>query len=427
MPPPRKQPGSEPNLPMFGEPAPAAPPAAPARKVLSVSQLNRIVRDAVESAAGPVWVAGEVSNFRPYASGHAYFSLKDEHSLVSAVLWRSAAARLRFAPADGMSVLALGRPGVYEPRGQYQFVVERLEPRGVGALELAFRQMCDKLRAEGLFDPARKRRLPLLPRRIALVTSPSGAAVQDMLQVIRRRCPRMHVIVFPVRVQGEGAADEIARGVDAVNRLSRRFGGIDVMIVGRGGGSAEDLWAFNEECVARAIYRSAIPVVSAVGHETDVSVADLVADVRALTPTEAAERTVPVLAELEAGLDEARRRLIAALSARAASARAAVESLARRRAFAEPRTALRSAGQRLDEAGEALHAAVARRLSAGQDEVAAAAGRLEALSPLKVLARGYALVQKAADGSLVRRPADVSPGDRLRIRLADGEIPAEAT
>jgi exodeoxyribonuclease VII large subunit len=425
-------------LPLFGSadavgsappvPAEPAPPPEPVIPTVSVSEFTRRVKQAVEEAVPLAWVEGEISNFKPAPSGHVYFSLKDSGAVVSAVMWRSAASRLKFAPREGMAVMALGRASVYEPRGQFQLYVERLEPVGVGALELAFRQLCEKLRAEGLFDPARKRHPPLLPRRVALVTSPTGAAVRDMLRVFERRCPVVHVLIYPVKVQGEGAAAEIVAALDRINAQADRLGGLDAIIVGRGGGSVEDLWAFNEEAVARAIHRSAVPVVSAVGHEVDVTVADLVADLRAATPTAAVEMITPSLADLLARLDECRSRLAAALSGRAAAARRALEALARRRVFALPAAGLglERRRQSLDELSDALDSAAETAVSARRDRLAALAGRLEALSPLRVLSRGYSLTQRAADGSVVRKPSDVSPGDRLRIRLAEGEISARA-
>ncbi|HXG04019.1 MAG TPA: exodeoxyribonuclease VII large subunit, partial [Candidatus Binatia bacterium] len=255
------------------------------RAVLTVTQLTEQLRRTVEERFPAVWVEGEISNFRLYGSGHAYFTLKDEGAQLRAVMFRTRTRRLRFEPTDGLHVLAFGALEVYPQRGEYQLVVELLEPRGVGALQLAFEQLKQRLGAEGLFDAGRKRPLPRFPRRIGLVTSPDGAALRDMLRIIGRRFAGLSIVLAPCRVQGEGAAEEIAQGLADLNRL----GGVDVIIVGRGGGSLEDLWAFNEEVVARAIAASKVPVISAVGHEVDVTIADFVADVRAPTPSAAAE------------------------------------------------------------------------------------------------------------------------------------------
>src|SRR5437867_3235119 len=283
---------------LFDEAAPP-PPGAPGRPredhpVLTVSELNALARGLLEEGLGTVWVEGEISNLRRYPSGHTYFTLKDAESQVAAVLFRGNAAALRFRPGDGLKVLARGRVSLYEPRGAYQVIVEALEPAGLGALQLAFEQLKARLLAEGLFDAARKRPIPLLPRRIGIVTSPSGAAIRDILKVLSRRFASLGVVLAPARVQGAEAAGEIVAGIAALNRLA----GLDALIVTRGGGSLEDLWPFNEEAVARAIAASAIPVISAVGHETDVTIADLVADLRAPTPSAAAEVVVGSREEL---------------------------------------------------------------------------------------------------------------------------------
>ena len=267
-------------------------------KPKSVTQLTREIKNLVEGQIGLQWVAGEVSNCRPARSGHIYFTLKDQYSQIAAVVWRLTAERLKFQLKDGMEVIALGPVEVYAARGNYQLIIEQLVPKGVGALETALRQLKEKLEKEGLFDPARKRPVPRVPRRIALITSPTGAAVKDMLQVITRRWPAADVLLMPVKVQGEGAAAEIAYALRNVHRIPD----VDVVVTGRGGGSLEDLWAFNEEPVARAIAECPFPVISAVGHEIDVSIADLVADVRALTPSEAGELVVPSREELSAEL-----------------------------------------------------------------------------------------------------------------------------
>lgn len=340
-----------------------SPPAAPS--TITVSELTRLVKGALaRHLPSTLCVVGELSNVSQPGSGHLYFTLKDDQSEVRGVMWRSAAAGLKFEPRDGLEVVVTGSVDVYEPRGQYQLYARRIEPRGVGALELAFRQLCEKLQREGLFDPARKKPLPRWPRRVAVVTSPTGAAVRDILKVLHRRFPCLEVFVYPVRVQGDGAAAEIAAAIAALNRYADQLGGIDVMIVGRGGGSLEDLWAFNEETVARAIFDSAIPVVSAVGHEVDVTVADLVADVRAPTPSAAAEIVTPVLEDVLAALNQNARRLARHVQHSLEVSRSRLDSVARRDWFRDPIGRLARYSQRIDEAAARLHLAVTRRLSA---------------------------------------------------------------
>jgi exodeoxyribonuclease VII large subunit len=346
-------------------------------------------------------------------------TLKDDDAQIRAVMWRLAASRVRFDLHDGLEVVCQGYLDVYAPRGSYQLVIQRIEPRGVGALELALRQLRDRLAREGLFAPERKRRLPRFPRRIAFVTSPTGAAVRDFLEVLRRRWHGVHVMIVPVRVQGEGAAMEIAAGIELVNRLAAD---VDVLVVGRGGGSLEDLWAFNEEVVVRAIHASRIPVVSAVGHEIDVTLSDLVADVRALTPSEAAERIVPLAEEILAYLDAQQQRLSTALKSRAAGARARLEALSACRAFRRPLERTQLLSRSLDELQARARRAIQRRLELARRSLDARSGQLDSLSPLGVLARGYSLTTRLDDDRLVRSGNDVSAGDRVRTRLRDAEL-----
>ncbi len=393
-------------------------------KIFSIGEISRAIKGLLEDAfAQGVWVSGEVSNVARPASGHIYLTLKDSEGQLRSVLWRSVAARLKFALQDGLEVIARGKITVYVPRGDYQLQIEELQPKGVGALELAFRQLREKLFKLNYFDAARKKELPRFPRRVALVTSPSGAAVRDMLEILGRRWPALEVWVCPVRVQGEGAAEEIAAAIRLVNRVATSGAHpIDVMIVGRGGGSMEDLWAFNEECVARAIFESRLPVVSGVGHETDLTIADLVADVRALTPSEAAERVAPDRREILDGLTgqaEAMRQLV---MRRLDLARARVEDLSKRRSFRLPLERLRDLNQRLDEWSERLNRVGGRRLLQARQQVEAASGRLHALSPLNVLARGYSLTRKEADQSVVRDAEQVAVGERLVTLVQHGKI-----
>jgi exodeoxyribonuclease VII large subunit len=387
-------------------------------KVRSVAELTRDVKTLLEEAHPSVWVAGEISNVGRPQSGHVYLTLKDSEAQLRAVIWRGVALRLRFNPQDGLEVIARGRLSVYVPRGEYQLVVEELQPKGMGVLELALRQLREKLFQLGYFAPERKKPLPRYPRRIALATSPTGAAVRDMLEVLAKRWPAAEVWICAVRVQGEGAGAEIA----AALRLLNRRDGIDVIIVGRGGGSTEDLWAFNEEDVARAIFASRIPVVSAVGHEVDLTIADLVADYRALTPTEAATKVAPdwrQLLELMNGLGGQLRDLVLR---RLQLGRARLRDLAGRPAFRRPLERVRDEERRLDECAERLARAPRQHLERSRERLAAQAGRLEALSPLNVLARGYSLTRREADETVVRHPDQVRPGDRLVTHVQHGRI-----
>lgn len=364
-------------------------------QVLSVSALTSLIRKTLETGFSEVGVCGEVSNLARPKSGHVYFCLKDDSAQIRAVLWRSDARRLVFDLTDGLAVRAWGSLTVYPPRGDYQLTVRKLEPQGIGPLELAFRQTVARLAAEGLFDPARKRSLPAYPRRIVVVTSPSGAAVHDLLQVISRRWAATEILVAPTRVQGPGAAEEIAAAI----ALAGRVIGVDLVIVTRGGGSLEDLWAFNEEVVARAIHGSRVPIVSAIGHEVDVTIADLVADRRALTPSEAGEVCVPEAREVRRRLDHWRDRL----------RRAAVNRLEQSRA-------------RLDRLQQRSERALRTDLDRRRHTLGRLAAQLEALSPLAVLARGYSLTLRAKEGTILRSADSVRIGDRIETRLAAGSL-----
>lgn len=386
--------------------------------VWSVYDLTARIKDSLESSFRSVWVGGEISNFSRPQSGHCYFTLKDDRAQIRAVVWRTAASRLRFDLHDGLEVICQGDLEVYAPRGTYQLVARRIEPRGIGALELALRKLKQRLEAEGLFEPRRKRPLPKFPRRVAFVTSPTGAAIRDFLEVLRRRWKGVDVLVVPTRVQGEGAAQEIAAAIELVNRLGDW---VDCLVVGRGGGSLEDLWAFNEEPVVRAIHASRIPVISAVGHEIDITLADLVADVRALTPSEAAELVVPAAEEIMAALVGQQKRLLLALRRRAAMVRARLDWLAARRAFRRPFDRLHDAARRLDDLSGRSERALRMRLSAAHRTLDAFAAQLDSLSPLKVLGRGYSLTQRLSDGQLVRDAATLAPGEQLMTRFARGQ------
>lgn len=395
-------------------------PAKIAEPVLSVTQLTMFLKELVETAFPSVWVAGEISNFSRPQSGHCYLTLKDDQSQIKAVIWRTTASRLRFEPHDGLEVICRGRVDLYPPRGTYQLVIEEIEPRGVGALELALRKLREKLQKEGLFEAARKRPLPPFPRRVAFVTSPTGAAIRDFLEVLRRRWRGVDVLIVPTRVQGDGAAAEIAQAIGVANRLAESGYAIDVLVVGRGGGSLEDLWAFNEEVVVRAIADSRLPTVSAVGHEIDVTLADLAADVRALTPSEAAERIVPAADEIRAALVERQQRLLNALRRKALDARRRLDHLAARRAFRRPLDRLFELSRELDALGARATLAIKNRTKEARNRLAAMTTHLESLSPLGILARGYSLTTRVADGRLIDDAGHVHVGDELHTRFAKG-------
>jgi exodeoxyribonuclease VII large subunit len=392
-------------------------------KILSVSEVTQTVKGLLEYAFPSVWVAGEISNWKKAPSGHVYFTLKDAESQLGAIAWRGVALRLNFEPHDGLEVIARGRLEVYLPQGRYNLVVEEMQPRGLGAQELALRQLKEKLFRLGYFDPRRKRPLPAYPRRIALVTSPTGAAVRDMLKVLGERWPGLEIYVCPVRVQGETSALEIAAAIRLLDRLHGNGAlPVDLIIVGRGGGSSEDLGAFNEEVVAQAIYRSRIPVVSAVGHEIDYTIADLVADRRAVTPTEAATLVVPDRGQLLQALGELEGRLREGLLRRLDVARRRLQELAERRAFRLPLERIHAEEQRLDDWAERLQRAVRHRLGRAKERLAGYAARLETLSPLNVLGRGYSLTRTEADGAVLRSPEQVRPGDRLVTHVQHGRL-----
>lgn len=391
-----------------------------ARGVLSVSQLTASIKGLLEGAFPDVWVSGEISNFSRPQSGHCYLTLKDSDAQIRAVMWRGTASRVRFDLHDGLEVVCHGHVDVYAPRGSYQLVVEQIEPRGMGALELALRQLKAKLEAEGLFDPARKRPLPRFPRTVAVVTSPTSAAIRDFLEVLRRRWRGANVLVIPARVQGDGAAEEIAEGIELANRLTDPH--IDCLVVGRGGGSLEDLWAFNEEVVVRAIFASRLPVVSAVGHEIDVTLSDLVADVRALTPSEAAERVVPAAEEIQQLLGQHQRRLVAALRGRAAMARSRLDAVASSASFRRPAQRVHELAQRLDELAVRKTRAMQHRTKFLRGRLDAMRNQLESLSPTAVLQRGYSIT-RTEDGNEVIRDADrLTKGQALVTQLSKGAV-----
>ncbi len=399
------------------------PAAAVTPRVLRVAELLAAVRALVSDEVGRVWVLGEISNLRRAASGHYYFTLKDDEAQLRAVLFRGDAGRLAFEPADGLEVLAFGEATIYEARGDLQLRVRELEPRGQGALRLAFEQLRARLEAEGIFEEVRKRALPRLPRCVGVVTSLHGAAVRDVIEVTSARWPTVPLLIADTRVQGSDAELEIVAGLQLLAARPE----VDVILLVRGGGSLEDLWCFNSETVARALYRCPVPVVSGVGHETDFTIADLVADARAPTPSAAAALVVPDRRAVSLQLERDRRRLRGALLGRIAGARARLERFAAALHRASPEARLAARRGRLTADRQRLDAALRRRLARDAARFALAAGRLDSLSPLAVLGRGYAIARRARDGRIVRAPGDVVHGDALAIRVSDGEIDATVT
>ena len=387
-------------------------------RIYSVSELTAELKALLENTFTGVWVEGEISNFKHHTSGHMYFTLKDERGQLRAVMFRGSNRGLQFRPEDGLAVIVFGNVTIYEPRGEYQVYVEYMEPKGLGALQLAFEQLKTRLEAEGLFDPARKRPIPLLPKKIGVVTSPSGAAIRDILQIIHRRFANVQVLIFPVRVQGEGAAAEIVEGVECLNKR----GDLDVLIVARGGGSIEDLWAFNEEVVARAIYASQTPVISAVGHETDFTIADFVADVRAPTPSAAAELVISRKAELSQRVDDLFSRLVSHMRYRAERSGERLRSLERHLRLLSPLERVKGQRERLRDGALALQSSMSHRLALWRGDLRTAAARLDSLSPLAILARGYSVCRRLPDLSILTRAASVAEGERVEVLLHQGGL-----
>jgi len=386
----------------------------------SVSELTRQIKNLLERTEllRNLLIRGEVSNFKRYESGHVYFTLKDQTAALKCVMFRSRAQHLKFLPQNGMQVVAGGNITVYERDGNYQLICENLSLDGAGELAVAFEQMKARLAAEGLFDAAHKQPLPLFPKTVGVVTSPSGAVLLDIYNVSKRRMPGIRLVLYGVQVQGEAAAEQIAAGIEFFNRAYPA----DVLIVGRGGGSMEDLWAFNEEPVVRAIFNSRIPVISAVGHETDFTLADFAADVRAPTPSAAAEIAVPNAAELSARVEGLRLRLTAALKADLSAKQARLNRLRQSTMFMYPRRMLENRAQRLDMLKDALVRSAAVILRDKRHQFVLAMEKLDALSPTRVLRRGYGIVEY--DGEPLKSARRVKEGDELNIILADGKIRA---
>jgi exodeoxyribonuclease VII large subunit len=442
------------------------PPPAPQRRVLTVSELTAEVRRLLEDRFFEIWVEGELSNCKVWNTGHLYFTLKDANAQIKGVMFRSSLRLLRFKPQDGLRVVARGRISVYDPKGEYQIVCEHLEPAGLGALQLAFEQLKKRLAAEGLFDQARKRPLPALPRKIGIVTSLDGAAVRDIINVLRRRYANAHLVIRPTRVQGDGAALDIARGLRAIAKVK----GVDVILVGRGGGSIEDLWSFNQEVVARAIAGSPVPVISAVGHETDVTIADFVADVRAPTPSAAAEIVVARKDEFVARIDRLVRGVESAMSMRKHRLESRLRALESKSGFAGMRGHLALRGRHADEltfelrralqsglasrertyqrlrltlerfdlrrrlagvkarliAGDGrLHSTIHKKTQLLTARLGSSAARLDSLSPLAVLGRGYAVCWNADRTEIVRDASRIEKGSQVLVTIEKGELTCE--
>ena len=385
-------------------------------KPLSVYDLTLLIKGNLESAFPELYVEGEISNFTDHASGHMYFTLKDDKSQVRCTLWKWARKALRFTPEDGMKVRILGELRVYEKMGNYQLNVKAMEPSGIGALQLAFEQLKERLGKEGLFDAGRKRPLPAFPSRIGIVTSESGAALRDIIKVARRRMPSIALVLNPALVQGEGAAEDVARAIAEFNA----YGNVDLLIVGRGGGSLEDLWAFNEEAVARAIAASRIPVISAVGHEVDYTIADFVADLRAPTPSAAAEMAVPSRDELIVRVKSYADAVAANLKGVLDNYRERLRGLMESRVLTRPQEILAPLSQRLDDLLRFLDLNTRRVVDQVRNRLVNAAGRLDLLNPLGVLARGYSITRK--QGKVLTRADRVKPGENLETVLAQGRI-----
>ncbi|MDR3234412.1 MAG: exodeoxyribonuclease VII large subunit [Planctomycetaceae bacterium] len=398
----------------------AVPLPSAAAAPLSVTELTLQIQAVVEKRFDAVWVAGQVSGLKKHSSGHIYLSLKDDGAVLPAVIWKSSASKVRFKLNDGLEVVCRGRLNVYPPQGKYQFVITEIEPKGIGSLELAFRQLHDKLAAEGLFDAFRKKPLPFIPRRVAVITSPTGAAIQDFLRILQRRTRLVDVLIVPVHVQGETAAGEIADALRNVNEIADAEQ-IDCIAVIRGGGSVEDLWAFNEEVLVRAVAASALPVVSGVGHEIDTTLCDLAADVRTATPSEAAERIVREDSELQQDLLRIKQQLGNLLQQKRRWCLERLKSFQTQPVFQHPERLLENRRHQVDLCEERLDALINRRLESAHNRFGKAAAELEALSPLAVLHRGYTLTL-TADGRRIQSVESVKQGEILRTIAAGGVI-----
>ena len=387
-------------------------------KFFTVSQITRKIRASLEHNFSNISILGEISNVRTPGSGHVYLTLKDKSSQLQAVVFRNIANKIKFELKDGMEVISFGSVTVYEPRGQYQLIINKIEPKGIGALQLAFQQLKEKLVKEGLFDQAHKKPIPFIPQKIGVVTSPTGAAIKDILNIIDRRFANIEILIYPVKVQGEGAAQEIAEAITELNALTD----INVIIAGRGGGSLEDLWAFNEEVVARSIYNSRIPVISAVGHEIDITIADLVADKRALTPSEAGELVVPRKDLLLDMLEKLNTRLLQSLTGKLRLSKERLVRVANSYVMRQPFDRLRRWQQRLDEFAQRLYINITHALNTEREKLSGIAGKLESLSPLNVLKRGYTITTRLEDNKSLREAKGLNKGDKIKTNFSKGSV-----
>ncbi len=393
------------------------------RNVLTVGELTACIRGTIETEEGlqNVWVRGEISNCTKHANGHIYFSLKDQAALIRCVIWANVAKNRRFDIADGLNIVVRGRVTVYEKMGQYQLTVTEVTPDGVGALYVAYEQLKNKLQAEGLFDAARKKPLPRFPRKIAIITSRTAAALRDMVTIAQRRCPSVDIVLVPSLMQGAGAEESVV----AALRLADGLSDVDVIILGRGGGSIEDLWTFNMEGVARAIAECEKPTVSAIGHETDYTLADFVADLRAPTPSAAAELVLPDTRELLGHISALQNAMIDSLRAYGAESRNRLDALMRARCFTHPEELLRDNWQTLDLLMARLASSAKESIAEYEGRLGTAVARLDALSPLRVLARGYAVVRRAEDGRVVENSSELRAGDITETLLPNGRLISE--
>lgn len=388
------------------------------KKILTVSELSRIIKGCLEEVLPDIWLQGEVSNCTYHSSGHIYFSLKDEDAQIRCVLFRGNSYNIKFKIEDGMQLVAHGRISTYIKRGEYQIIIDMLEPAGKGALQLAFEQLKKKLEKEGLFNPEHKKPIPVVPQKIGVVTSPTGAAIHDILTIINRRYANVGILIYPVRVQGEGAAEEI---VNAIAYLNEHFPDLDVLLVGRGGGSLEDLWAFNEESTARAIFNSGIPVISCVGHEIDFTIADFVADLRAPTPSAAAELVVQNKAELKNRIQQYIKRIITNIQYTIQSAENKLKLLTQSRLFRNPKEIVEERIQIIDDMKERLIEKITHVLEQSRNNTHHLHEKLHILSPLACLRRGYAIAWKMPEKEILRKTSELNENDSLKLKLHEGE------
>jgi len=389
------------------------------RKIYKVSEINKIAKNLLEGEFPEIWLEGEISNLTFHSSGHLYFSLKDEEAQINGIMYKWQAGQLEFVPENGMKVIAQGKISVFVKGGRYQIIVYGLKPIGIGALQQAFEQLKRKLEREGLFDKARKRPIPMLPQKIGIVTSPTGAAIRDILNIIERRFANVHILIHPVRVQGDQAAGEIAEAITCVNE---RFPSLDVLIVGRGGGSLEDLWSFNREIVARAIYNSRIPVISAVGHEIDYTIADFVADLRAPTPSAAAELVVTNKIELEKKILLLTSKIKSSMEYELDELTSQYRRLAESRIFLHPEELYSQFQQEIDYYLEKIVSQCAHFLDFQKERLNSIAGKLKVLSPLNILARGYSITYKLPENEILKSISQVTMKDKVKVKLHRGEI-----